>query len=1089
MEDPELGTEHKTRKDVEDPQLGTAVDGLECKPSSGRSSRSVMGKPERQMSLMREVHDRIESLQDISPFTRSFKDPLSQSEKLTQRTWAALTAQSLAVDVFDEEKQKGANVWTLPKCRISFGAALVLAMVLVTLLSSSCMFIPLEIYKQQLQANLKARAKNDNEALQGIVTSLLDTDAIDQVSMAMGTVRNQTRRQLSGFLTILVDDMWIHMLKQHQADASWNGTGPGNQLEALAQHVEELAQQPHLVSSPHDVWLNISFETGQQISVFRQTEAWNDSQQVTNASISLTVTSNDPRGLPLFKPADNGTDRACRGWNDKDNNPAHWVLAEENLVNSRADCETQCVLANACKGIEYANISHRCELWIREQGIGATRHFQYHSCYRLSSGSRGPPGYALQKLNVEGSPDAVPRNMLSEVWLADTRPRITNSFPIAYCGNYSCLNGVISATATLSDTSELCHLEWNSLAKNLTGQNRAELDTSTSTMFVIISRSRFRAQQGLLIGSAHHTPTSLTPATDSQQSLVNATSFALKERYGRWDSYELQRPRAFSFGLREASQAREPSFTSCDSELALRHGDTNCMRVGTMPVDLDSDTQWLVVMVLPVVAYSIPHTAKKRFAQDAATQALQDSLHEQLEELGATFRQFIVMNVCVAVVGVCLALGLGCLMSSPLRQLDKDMQQLANFKSTRHSPGEWTWRERIRRRSNIVEVSNLQHSFNHLSLGIEAFTRFVPETVVSKIVRNEPKAARLHVKRREVTIMFSDIRDFTSISEVLNEKDLLFVLTRYLSVMTRLIEDFGGVVTEVLGDGLLAFWNTPDDVEDHAAKACDAALAQQQAMSFLNGEFANLNLPTLAVRIGLHTGTVLSGNLGSPEKMKFGCLGDPINLASRLEGLCKFYGVGIVCSSDTHDMLPSGYIFCRKLDLVQVKGRREATLIYEVVAHNDQDEGNVPGKRTFEYAVDVIRRSTESLCKSASLLCLDDDLPLAPPAQKATTQLEKGEGACLGSGEATVAPTDAWSSEVRLQAQLYERALQAWQQAHFSSACLLAQELLRTSPGDVAASRLLERCSPYVCGQEAGAVSLSDSELAAWTGVFVMTDK
>eukprot|EP00930_Biecheleria_cincta_P046685 TRINITY_DN32230_c0_g1_i1.p1 TRINITY_DN32230_c0_g1~~TRINITY_DN32230_c0_g1_i1.p1 ORF type:complete len:1082 (+),score=186.33 TRINITY_DN32230_c0_g1_i1:42-3287(+) len=1078
----------ETRQDVEDPELGT---------DTRRSSRSLMGKPERQTSLMREVHDRIESLQEVSPFTRSFKDhPHSQSEKLSQRTRAALTAQSLGADAFDEEKQKGANIGTLSSCRISFGAALVLAMVLVTLLSCSSMFIPLEIYRQQLQANLRARAHSDNKALQGIVTSLLDTDAIDQVSLAMSTVRNLTQERLSGFLSSVVDDIWTYMAEQHQADASWNGTGPGDQLRAVAQHIEDLAQQPRLVTSPHDVWLNVSFETGQQISVFRQAEAWNASQQVTNASISLTVTLNDPQlsDLPLFLPVDNGTDRVCRGRDASDNNPAYWVLAEENLVNSRADCEAQCVLTDACKGIEYVNISHRCEVWIRAQGIGASRAFAYHSCYRLSS--RGPPGYALQKVNVEGYPGAVLRNMLSQVWVAASRPRITNSFPIAYCGNYSCFNGVVSTTATLSDTSELCRLQWKALAENLTGQNRAELDTNTSTMFVIISRSRFRAQHGLLIGSAHHTPTSLTLATDSQQSLINATSFALKERYGHWDSYELQRSRSFSFGLREASQAREPSFTSCDSELALRHGDTNCMRVGTVTVDLDSATQWLVVIVLPVVAYSISHTAKMKLAQDAATQKIQDSLEVQLRELGATFHQFIVMNVCVAFVSVCLALGLGCLMSAPLRQLDKDMQQLANFKSTRRSPGKWTWRERVRRRSNIVEVSNLQYTFNHLSLGIEAFTRFVPETVVRKIVSGEPRAARLHVKRREVTIMFSDIRDFTSISEVLSEKDLLFVLTRYLSVMTRLIEDFGGVVAEVLGDGLLAFWNTPDDVEDHAAKACDAALAQQQAMSFLNGEFANLNLPTLAVRIGLHTGSVLSGNLGSEMKMKFGCLGDPINLASRLEGLCKFYGVGIVCSSDTHDMLPPGYIFCRKLDLVKVKGRREPTLIYEVVAHDDKAEGNVSGQlasqsrpASLEYAIEALRRSAESLCKSASLLCLDDGLPSAHQPQNPSTLLEKGRGACLGSGEAAVAATDAVSTEVRLQVQLYERALEAWQQANFSSACLMAQELLRTSPDDLAASRLLERSSPYVRGQEARSVSLSEAELAAWTGVFVMTDK
>merc|ERR1712178_590688 len=100
-------------------------------------------------------------------------------------------------------------------------------------------------------------------------------------------------------------------------------------------------------------------------------------------------------------------------------------------------------------------------------------------------------------------------------------------------------------------------------------------------------------------------------------------------------------------------------------------------------------------------------------------------------------------------------------------------------------------------------------------------------------------------------------------------------------------------------------------------------------MELLNTEFRKLDLPEMSIRIGVHTGQVLSGNLGSELMMKFGCLGDPINLASRLEGLCKFYGVGIICSGATYDAVPPEYgLFCRKLDLVQVKGRREPTVIY-----------------------------------------------------------------------------------------------------------------------------------------------------------------
>merc|ERR1712151_1327213 len=153
--------------------------------------------------------------------------------------------------------------------------------------------------------------------------------------------------------------------------------------------------------------------------------------------------------------------------------------------------------------------------------------------------------------------------------------------------------------------------------------------------------------------------------------------------------------------------------------------------------------------------------------------------------------------------------------------------------------------------------------------------------------------------------------------------------------MTSIVDMFEGEVAEILGDGLLVFWNTPNDVADHAAKGCAAALAQQEALLQLNAEFQRKGLPKIAIRIGLHTGTVLSGLIGSEKKLKFGCMGDPVNLASRLEGLCKFYGVGVICSGATFNALPPQWnFFCRKLALAQVKGKQEPTVIYEVISRD-----------------------------------------------------------------------------------------------------------------------------------------------------------
>jgi len=235
------------------------------------------------------------------------------------------------------------------------------------------------------------------------------------------------------------------------------------------------------------------------------------------------------------------------------------------------------------------------------------------------------------------------------------------------------------------------------------------------------------------------------------------------------------------------------------------------------------------------------------------------------------------------------------------------------------------------RASPFREVRLLQDTFESLGETMESLGRFVSVGVGQDVAFSE-RHRRLHVEERVVTIMFSDVQDFTRMCETLPARDLLFVITRYLSVMTRIVEMYSGTVGEILGDGLLVFWNTPIDVPDHATKACDAALAQHKAVQLLNMQFDMLGQPQLAIRIGLHTGPALSGNIGTETRMKFGCTGDAVNVASRLENLCKQYEVGVIVSGGTHDAVSqdAGLSF-RYLDVVTVKGKARETQIYELL--------------------------------------------------------------------------------------------------------------------------------------------------------------
>ncbi|CAJ1456409.1 unnamed protein product, partial [Effrenium voratum] len=506
--------------------------------------------------------------------------------------------------------------------------------------------------------------------------------------------------------------------------------------------------------------------------------------------------------------------------------------------------------------------------------------------------------------------------------------------PLAICGNYSCMDGVVAADTTLDLVSYELALAWIRLQSNLRGPPWSfELSSSNSSIFVVKQMSpSFQHQEGLLIGASDFNTAleegKLINATESPSKLVSATAKAVLERFGAWNATELTRKgqdQSFHFSLRDAHEGR---WRECHPlmETNSEDGDweDNCYQATTHTIFLDDSLQWLVVASLPAAAFS-------KFYVD---QAMEVEAQVQREQIDAQKRQRDTLiesgflGLLAAAMVLIMGLVTSCLVLRPLGRLSMLMKRLTALDFAHDSV---EYRKLRNGHARILEVNELSDGFCRLSHSIEVFARFVPDSVVRRLISGDPKASRLHVLRKEVSIMFSDVRDFTTISEELKQDDLILLLTVYLSFMTRVIESFEGVVGEILGDGILAFWNTPDDVEAHAAKACAAALSQQQALGPLNEEFRKLGLPPLAIRIGIHTGEVLTGNIGCLSgKMKFGCMGDPVNLASRLEGLCKTYGVGILCSAATREKLPvaDGFI-CRKLDLVQVKGKKEPTEIYE----------------------------------------------------------------------------------------------------------------------------------------------------------------
>ena len=206
----------------------------------------------------------------------------------------------------------------------------------------------------------------------------------------------------------------------------------------------------------------------------------------------------------------------------------------------------------------------------------------------------------------------------------------------------------------------------------------------------------------------------------------------------------------------------------------------------------------------------------------------------------------------------------------------------------------------------------------------------------AEIASRNPGSLKLGGETVELTVMFSDVREFTRMSERFDPHQLTRFMNSFLTPMTDIIQvQSKGAVDKYMGDAIMAFWNAPLPLEGHARKACEAALAMHARLAGLNVEWEaeakteGQAFTPVEIGVGLNTGYASVGNFGSKQRMQYSCLGDEVNLASRLEGLCKLYGVGIIIGENTHVEVPD--FACVELDLAMVKGKTEPEAIHALI--------------------------------------------------------------------------------------------------------------------------------------------------------------
>jgi adenylate cyclase len=231
--------------------------------------------------------------------------------------------------------------------------------------------------------------------------------------------------------------------------------------------------------------------------------------------------------------------------------------------------------------------------------------------------------------------------------------------------------------------------------------------------------------------------------------------------------------------------------------------------------------------------------------------------------------------------------------------------------------------------SRVVEIDELGRTMAVARRSIWSFARFVPKDIVKGII-DSSISTELGGVRQEVTILFTDVTNFTGISEAADPDSLMHQTSRHLAALTEGFHAEGGTVDKFIGDSVMAFWNAPHPQADHVERACRAALSAKVASDALNTQFEAEGLPPFAVRLGIHSGEAVVGNVGSAERMNYTVLGNSVNLAARLEGLNKQYGTTILVSEAVRDRAEHSFRF-KAIASVIAKGMTTETRVYELV--------------------------------------------------------------------------------------------------------------------------------------------------------------
>jgi adenylate cyclase len=306
-------------------------------------------------------------------------------------------------------------------------------------------------------------------------------------------------------------------------------------------------------------------------------------------------------------------------------------------------------------------------------------------------------------------------------------------------------------------------------------------------------------------------------------------------------------------------------------------------------------------------------------------------------ELKRTNRQIVIIIVALSVAELFLIYFLSRRLSRPIESISHELRSIESL----------SFDEPIGRPSKVREISQLQSAAALLRNSLQSFCSFAPVDVVRGLIKSGIPL-HLGVERRFLTILFADLENFSTYAERSAPDALLDQISVYFEQVARAISDEKGTVDKFIGDGIMAFWGAPVSLPDHVLRACAGAVRAARRMERVNEDWRADGKPNLRIRIGLNCAEVLIGNIGSSKRFSYTAIGDGVNVAARLEGMNKTFSTTI-CISDSVFNAVASEILARPLRHVQVKGRKQDFMIYELLGLANSDdpelEARIPDKK------------------------------------------------------------------------------------------------------------------------------------------------